>query len=204
MEETFQGQRYLALINRLRRAGAKIDGIGLQWHLFSDRELSAMLAGELHAPADMLRALDDYHRLGLPVHISEITLPATDASPEAQAMQAELARAVYRLWFSHPAVHAITWWNVPDGGGAAGGENRLASGLLNQDLTPKPAYEALRQLIRHEWRTSLRLTSDNGGALRFRGFRGEYRLLGDGWQQAFRLTEHTELTLTSPTGDGAR
>lgn len=178
---------YLALIGRLREAGAKIDGIGLQWHVFNPADVPKLVAGAMHQPEDMLRALDDYHRLGLPVHISEITLPAVDGTPAAQETQARLACDYYRLWFSHPAVHGITWWNMPDAAGAAGHEATLASGLLNADLTPKPAYTALHQLIHNEWRTRLTAVTDGDGVLRFRGFHGGYRLRITGQFHAFEL-----------------
>jgi endo-1,4-beta-xylanase len=187
---------YLALIGRLRDSGAKIDGIGLQWHVFNPADVPKLVTGELHNPEDILRALDDYHRLGLPVHISEITLPAMDHSATAQETQAHLACDYYRLWFSHPAVHGITWWNLPDAGGATGHESTLASGLLNSDLSPKPAYEALQRLIRDEWRTRLTGVTDGEGVLRFRGFHGSYRLCVDGQQQCFNLRKNGEAVLT--------
>lgn len=167
---------YLRMIDRLRQSGARIDNIGLQWHMFDTRDIPRLLAGERFTPRDITDALDDYHRVGLPVYISEITLPAVDGSAQAQADQARLARHYYRLWFSHPAVRGITWWNLPDAGAVAGHESTLASGLLNADLTPKPAYEALHQLIRTEWRTRLTLTTDARGEARFRGFHGSYEI----------------------------
>jgi endo-1,4-beta-xylanase len=178
---------YLELIERLRADGAKIDGLGLQWHLFNTDDVPRVLAGELLPPDEMLRALDDYERLGLPVHISEITLPSGDNSPAGQAMQARLARELYRLWFSHPAVQAITWWNMPDGGGATGFEAGLASGLLNRDLSPKPAYEALHHLIRDEWRTRLILITDANGEAGFCGFHGDYCLHAQGQTHTVEL-----------------
>lgn len=187
---------YLALIGRLRDAGAKIDGIGLQWHVFNPADVPKLVTGKLHNPEDLLCALDDYHRLGLPVHISEITLPAMDHTPAAQETQTRLACDYYRLWFSHPAVHGITWWNLPDAGGAAGHESTLASGLLNSDLSPKPAYEALQRLIREEWRTRLTTVTDRDGVLRFRGFHGGYRLCVGGQQHGFNLRKNGEAVLT--------
>lgn len=177
---------FLEQIGRLLNDGAKIDGIGLQWHLFSKEDVQRVLAGEMLQPKDMLRALDDYQQFGLPVHISEITLPSMNEDPAGEEIQARMARDFYRLWFSHPAVHAITWWNVPDGG-AATGEAKIASGLLKRDLSPKLAYEALRQLITEEWRTNLNVVTDINGEASFHGFHGGYRLRLDGQQQSFEL-----------------
>ena len=65
----------------------------------------------------------------------------------------------------------------------------LVSGLFTADMRKKPAYEALDQLINHEWRTNLAMPVRDG-KVSFRGFRGRYRLT---WtdaegrpQQAFR------------------
>ena len=70
-----------------------------------------------------------------------------------------MARNLYRLWFSHPAVHAITWWNLPDGG-AAPGEDTVASGLVDREMRPKISYQVLQDLIRREWRTNTQATSE--------------------------------------------
>ena len=174
---------YHELIRSLRRRGAKIDGIGLQWHLFSLENQQRLLDGAWLTPASMLAALDEYAAHERPLHISEITLHSARDDAIGRKTQARLARHVYRLWFSHPAVHAITWWNVPDGG-AVPGEDHLPSGLLDEQLDPKAAYEALDQLINHEWRTRTTVTTDDRGRATFRGFLGRYRFRIKGAQQS--------------------
>lgn len=166
---------YVKLIRQLLDAGARIGGIGLQFHHFTDAGLHAVLAGLMHQPHELLHALDTLAPFGLPLHISEITLTSPGNTSAGQAEQAEVARNLYRLWFSHPSVDGITWWNVPDGGAAAG-EDCVASGLLNRDLTPKPAYEALHNLIHREWRTQDIGETDDNGRHQFRGFYGAYRV----------------------------
>lgn len=171
---TVHRQPYIDLIRRLRADGARIAGAGMQFHLFKDEDVLGVLAGEAYRPRDLLAALDEVGALGLPLHISEITIPAPLALATGEAAQARMAHNLYRLWFSHPAVQAITWWNVPDGG-AAPGEDKVASGLLNRDLEPKPAYNALHDLIRREWRTRLTGTTGADAGFAFRGFHGRYR-----------------------------
>jgi endo-1,4-beta-xylanase len=56
---------------------------------------------------------------------------------------------LYALLFAHPAVHALTWWDFSDRGAWQG----AAAGLVRQDMSPKPAYERLRELIKGEWWT---------------------------------------------------
>ena len=69
---------------------------------------------------------------------------------------------------------AITWWNVVDGCGLKG--EPTVSGLFTRDMQPKPAYYALDNLINHEWKTNLTLKADENGQVKFRGFKGKYKL----------------------------
>jgi hypothetical protein len=121
----------------------------------------------------MLDVLDSYSAMKLPMQISEITLPTYEDIPDGEHLQARLAEELYRVWFSHSAVDGIYWWNLMDGT-AHGGESSLKAGLLRADLTPKPAYAALQNLIRREWTTSLDGMAD--GPTLFRGFHGDYEL----------------------------
>jgi endo-1,4-beta-xylanase len=50
------------------------------------------------------------------------------------------------------------------------------AGLLRKDMTPKPAYDELKKLIKGQWWTSTQLQSGAEGAAAFRGFLGDYRL----------------------------
>jgi hypothetical protein len=134
-----------------------------------------MLAGDSLLPCDLLDALDRYGKFNLPLHVSEITLTAPENSEAGVAAQALVAKNLYRLWFSHAAVEGITWWNLPDGC-AAPGEQHVYSGLLFEDLSPKPSYLALHDLIQNEWRTTEEGVTDADGYFSFRGFHGSYRI----------------------------
>jgi hypothetical protein len=90
-------------------------------------------------------------------------------------MQAKIAEKLYRLWFSIPNMAGITWWNLGDST-AFGVENKAMGGLLDYEMNPKPAYQALDQLINHEWKTNLKFSSDSNGNVRFRGFFGKYKI----------------------------
>ncbi|MEI6033746.1 MAG: endo-1,4-beta-xylanase [Verrucomicrobiae bacterium] len=164
---------YCGLVTRLLDDKARIGGVGLQFHLFADEDMRRVLAGELYPPGKLLDALDRCGALDRPIHISEITLTSPGNSDEGLRAQAEVARNYYRLWFSHRAVDGITWWNVPDGG-AAPGEDNVFSGLLHDDLSPKPAYHALKDLLHREWRTEASGATGEDGCFRFRGFHGKY------------------------------
>lgn len=172
---------YSLLIENLLLKGVGIDGIGLQFHCFDYQEanLWRRASGDrdqerLLEPLQLLQALDHYAGFGLPLHISEITVPCYPGE-DGEELQAEVAELLYRTWFSHPAVASITWWNLVDGH-AHGREGELRGGLVHRDLAEKPVYRVLRRLIREEWRTRIAARPCAGGRLAFRGFHGAYRV----------------------------
>lgn len=177
---------YLQQIHDLRSRGARINGIGMQMHNFSEAEMQSIAEGQRFGPRTLLHALDRMGSLNLPIHISEITLNAPGGNAAGEEFQARVATDFYRLWFSHPAVHAITWWNLPDGG-AAPGEDNVASGLVNRDFAPKPSYLQLHDLIRNQWRTRCELTTDATGTATLRGFHGRYRIQSGNQASQFDL-----------------
>ena len=76
------------------------------------------------------------------------------------------------MLFSHPSVEAITWWNLTD----RHAWMQAPSGLLDKEMSPKPAYKVLKKLIREDWWTEATLTTDANGRASFRGFCGQYEL----------------------------
>lgn len=163
------------LLQNLFLQRARVDAIGLQYHLFSQQTYRDVLAGKALPPRDLLRALDLYARFQRPIHVTEITVPTLPAGAQGEEDQARLARNLYRLWFSHPSVEAITWWNLSDGT-AAPGEDKWGGGLLRDDFSPKPAYNALYNLIHKEWRTHISRNSGPDSVLRLHGFYGDYEI----------------------------
>ncbi|MFA6962235.1 MAG: endo-1,4-beta-xylanase [Opitutaceae bacterium] len=169
-------------LENLRLKGCKIDGIGLQYHLFfyNENGLTTTVADlvknrDLYLdPARLLAVLDLYGKHGLPVHISEITLPTYPDLADAEQFQADLLRELYRLWFSHPSVEAIYWWNLNDGNANAE-EGKLRGGLLDTHLNKKPSYETLNRLVHEEWTTAFQLNTD--AECSFRGFYGDYEVV---------------------------
>ena len=43
-------------------------------------------------------------------------------------------------------------------------------------MNPKPSYHALEQLINHEWKTKLAVPAPTDGLVKFRGFKGGYKI----------------------------
>ena len=161
---------YIAIFSRLKKDGLPVGGMGIQMHAY-DRE--AMLKGELYPPKQQLDVFSRLGKVNLPIYITEITIPGR--GDKGAEMQAEIAEKLYRLWFSIPNMAGITWWNLGDST-AFGVENSAMGGLLDSEMNPKPAYQALDQLINHEWKTNMKISSDSNGNVSFRGFYGKYKI----------------------------
>ncbi|MBM3333173.1 endo-1,4-beta-xylanase, partial [Candidatus Sumerlaeota bacterium] len=165
---------YLAQIRNLLAQGAKIKGIGLQWHFFRRDALDKYLGGPNSDPGNLLDLYEQFGQIGLPLFITEITIPS--AGDDGESVQAEVVRDHYRLWFGTPAMAGITWWNLGDGTAVNKNENEAKGGLTDEQLKPKAAYRALDHLINQEWKTRTQIQTDGQGLARFRGFFGKYQV----------------------------
>lgn len=163
--------------------GAPIDAIGLQYHMFYRAEDELKETNYYYNPMLLYRVMDTYAKLGKPLQITEITIPAYSASDEDEQLQAEILKNLYSIWFSHEAMEAIIYWNLVDGyaawapqGDMTAGENYYAGGLVRFDMTKKPAYYVLRDLFNKEWHTELETGTRDDGTASFHGFYGKYDL----------------------------
>ena len=177
---------YYMQIERLLRGGiTHLDTIGMQFHCFFPKEAEPTQARQKFNPKRLRELLDLFSRFGKTLQITEMTIPARSDSEEDEAIQAELTENLYKVLFSYPAMDAIIYWNLVDGyaylphGGEPGdmtkGENVYYGAFMRYDMTKKPVYHALKRLINEEWHTSAALKAA-GGAARFRGFYGEYKI----------------------------
>jgi endo-1,4-beta-xylanase len=185
---------YERLIEACLEAGIRIDGIGLQSHMHQ---------GYWGEPKT-LSVLERFSRFGLPLHMSENTLlsgslmpPDVEdlndyrvtewpSTPDGEERQADEIERHYRTLVRHPAVQSITYWGLTDDGAWLG----APSGLVRADGTPKPAYAALRHLIKGEWwlpETSI--VADDDGRIVVDGFAGEYRVRTAGAEATIDLRE---------------
>lgn len=176
------GSEYTDQVGDLIAHGAKVDIIGWQFHAFQDSQFRDMVAGKSfngHSdPADIKARFASFEKHGIPARLSEITIPAPGNTPETLRQQAILTWNLYRMWFSRPNCESITWWHSidrePDGTGESS-----SSGLMTSDGNPKPSFHALDELINRRWRTRLTVKTElgeDGSSVKFRGFRGRYRL----------------------------
>lgn len=120
-----------------------------------------------------------FAKFGKPLHFTEMTVvsgPRTKetwhTTPEGENRQAEQVAEFYRVLFSHPAVEAVTWWDFTDQNAWQG----APAGLVRADMTPKPVYERLKELVKNRWWTRTETTIEADGEARFRGFFGQYKV----------------------------
>ena len=182
--------KYYAYTEANLLKGARIDAIGMQYHLFYKREDQYERSRLTLNPESLYKHMDLYSNFGKPLQITEVTIPAYSWEPDDEALQAELLEKLYSVWFSHPGVEQIVYWNVVDGyahvkdatpdriresqGNMSLGENYYHGGLLRFDMSPKPAYYKIRELLKERWHTEAELVTDANGNAKFRGFFGEY------------------------------
>jgi GH35 family endo-1,4-beta-xylanase len=167
------GPGFFKLLTAAKRSNVPFDGIGIQAHEPSTMRFPLERVQEI---------LDQYATLGKGLNITEFTPTSagkkiTGSHCEGvwdEAAQADYAVKFYRVCFAHPAMKAITWWDLSDQGSWLPG-----GGMLHADMSPKPVYEQLKRLIHDEWKTRLDATTDADGRFVFRGFCGKYRLVFD-------------------------
>ena len=182
---------YYAYVEANLLKGARIDAIGAQFHMFESRESELRKSSYLYNPISLYDHMNMYADLINCLQVTEITIPAYSNEAEDEEIQAKLIEYLYTVWFSHPAMEQIIYWNLVDGyayvadptpekiartqGDMTVGENVYYGGLLRFDLTPKPAYKTLDNLINKEWKTELSCELTNGEC-NLRGFFGEYEI----------------------------
>lgn len=125
----------VALVERLRRAGTPVHGVGLQAHL---------VGGTVDAAA-LGNLIGRLERLGVSVAITELDVP-TGPGPEAAATQADTYARVLRACF-RTQCREVTTWGFTDR--YTWIDTFLRPGLaplpFDADYRPKPALEAIRR-----------------------------------------------------------
>ncbi len=135
-----------------------------------------------YRPGRWMDVLDRMARFRKPLHITEYFVPSDGSTVQGicgqrrwdEQAQAEAAEEFYKLCFGHPAVEAISWWDLTDQKSW-----QPHTGLLREDLSEKPAYLALEKLIRETWHTSAEGRTDGAGSFKFRGFSGTYEVFAE-------------------------
>lgn len=134
----------LLLLQRLRKEGAPIHGVGIQGHWSLNTNLE-----------DVEKAIQNYAALGLKVSISELDVTATGdnsgafpvrgrgepISEEALQKQAEVYRQLFQIFLRHQkTISRVTFWGLSDRRSWRGWQRPL---LFDAQLQPKPAFHAV-------------------------------------------------------------
>lgn len=169
------GSANLTLLTQLQDDGKLPDAIGLQSHMHSG----------VWPISKVWAVCEHFSSFGKPIHFTETTVLSgpkrtvnfngpypTDwnTTPGDEAAQADYVAQFYTVLFSYPTVRAITWWDFSDKDAWL----NAPAGLLRKDMTPKPAYIRLRELIRKVWWTHLLGQANYTGTLTRRVFYGAY------------------------------
>lgn len=168
--------QYYDLIEENLNHNVPIDGVGIQGHLMWGTPKSIN-------PYNLWSFFEKFEKFGLPLSITEVTVPSVFKGKTDDEMQAELLKNVYSLWFGIKGMEAIIYWNLIDGyayGAQPGdmnvGENVYRGGLLNFDGEEKLAYKVLDKLVNKEWKTTFAGNTDDNGKMTFNGFCGDYEV----------------------------
>jgi len=163
---------YEDLADQLVKSKKPVNAFGIQSHMHGgDWDLKKVW-----------QICEDYSKFGKPLHWTEATVVSGEhgwmrklpwpTTHEGEARQAEYVPKFYSVLFSHPAVEAITWWDLMDGAWQG-----APAGLIRADYSVKPAYDRLVKLIRTDWMTRESLTTDEAGRCNLRGFLGDYKVV---------------------------
>jgi endo-1,4-beta-xylanase len=191
--------QYLKQVETLLAAGTPIEGIGFQFHFFSRDNFHKYFPHDpTFQPDNLMTVYERFSQLELPLYITEITIPGSGDNGFTD--QAQAVKQLYRLWFSIKRMAGITWWNLADKT-AYGNEGQALGGLTDENLTPKPVWHALDQLINQDWTTQCTGKTDEKGRFSFRGFAGTYQInvvLNNERKQSFHISlpEATKALIT--------
>jgi GH35 family endo-1,4-beta-xylanase len=145
---------FFEMLKWMKESRAPLDGIGIQSHFGSD----------LPPPEQLIQVLDQFSQLGLPIESTELSLNIED-----RALQADYLRDYMIAFFSHPNVNGIMLWGFWEGR-----HWRPQAALFARDWTPRPQWAAWQDLVNKQWKTDTKVTSDEQGLARVRGFCGDY------------------------------
>lgn len=202
LNDFWTDEAYDILIEGCLEAGIPIDVVGIQSHMHQG----------YWGVEKTQEILERYGRFRLPIHFTENTLVSGDimprhivdlndyqvdawpSTPDGLERQAREVETHYTTLFENDLVESITWWGMLDGGWL-----KAPSGLLTADSKPKPAYDALYELVRKKWWTpDQTLVTDADGAVTVSGFRGQYEAVCDDETVSFKISRSSDPGVAMP------
>ena len=147
---------YFNQIRDLVRQDVPIDGIGMQSHFGCTPT----------PPAEVLKRLDRYAKLGLEIQSTEFDVSMTD-----ERRQADYTRDFMTAIFSHPAVTGFLMWGFWEGA-----HYSPVCAMYQRDWTEKPNGKVYRDLVFGKWWTDAKTRTDSRGSCAVSGYKGIYRV----------------------------
>jgi endo-1,4-beta-xylanase len=153
-----QQDKTYALLEKLKREGVRVDGLGNQAHFH---------CSFLPSPEDQLRITDRFAAVVPRQLITEFDIVANGDD----TLAADYLRDSLIACFSHPAYDGFMLWGFWEGSHWI-----PEAALWRKDWSPKPAALVWEDWVGKRWHTRQTLTSDAAGLVKWRGFKGSYRL----------------------------
>ncbi|MEM8873505.1 MAG: endo-1,4-beta-xylanase [Planctomycetota bacterium] len=135
-----EGTPPLLYAEMVSQSGVACDAFGLNIDLGSAK-------GEVRDLFQLSQMLDRYGALGKPLYLTAVGCPGKQVSNGSwrhgfdRDVQAEWLESFYHIALSKPFVDSVTWSDLGDDGAQVAG-----GGLLDDMLTPKPAFKRLQNL----------------------------------------------------------
>ena len=146
LPETNRGRSTLRLIREMKGAGIPVDAVGVQLHMYlrADGKIYEE-QGIVFDYAKFDAMITAYGELGVEVHITEfeVKLPA-NPTEEQYEKQAETYRRVLETCINNPYCTLFQVWYISDN--YSPGDTK--SGPFDKSNDPKPAYYAMRDLLK--------------------------------------------------------
>lgn len=153
-----QQDKTFALLEKLKRDGVRVDGLGNQAHFH---------CSFLPSPEDLLRVTDRFTAVVPKQVVTEFDIVANGDD----SLAADYLRDCLIACFSHPAYDGFLLWGFWEGS-----HWLPEAALWKKDWSPKANGHVWEDWIGQRWHTRQTVTSDASGMVKWRGFKGTYRL----------------------------
>ncbi len=181
-------EAYFSLLEKLLAKGSSIDAVKIQSHMDADvwsNQQIWQVTNRLGSLIPDVRFSEISIFSGIPYTLGGVrrtrsnqTLVSWATTTEGEDQQAIEVERFYKMAFSCPYVNELTWWNLTDWYAwyyeSTPSATEIARGLIRSDMSNKPAYDVLQNLIYNEWWTITSGYTDSNGEFSYRGFAGEY------------------------------
>lgn len=153
-----QQDKTYELMEKLKREGVKVDGLGNQAHFNSSF---------LPSPEELLRVTDRFTAVAPKQVITEYDINTNGD----EGLAADYLRDSLIVCFSHPAYDGFLLWGFWEG------RHWIPEAALwRKDWTIKEAGKVWEEWVGKRWQTRKVLVTDADGRISWRGFKGTYRI----------------------------